>query len=143
MADNERIMIVPLRKEMLKAPRYRRTKKAVNALREFIAHHTKAKLDDVKLGIKLNNEMWKNGIQNPPHKVKVVVTKDDKGIVTAELFGAKVEKKAVDKQAEKKAKRKEAKAKDEAKADAHAEKKELADAKKATDAKKKAAKKEE
>lgn len=128
----ERIIIVPLRKEFLKAPRYRRTKKAVNALREFIAHHTKTTIDNVKLGITLNQEMWKNGIQNPPHKIKVTVVKDDKGIVNAELYGAKVKKVVEDKKADKKTARKESKAKDEAKE----EKKAMSDAKKATDAKK-------
>ena len=32
--------------------------------------------------------MWKHGIKNPPHHIKVNVTKDDSGLVQADLFGA-------------------------------------------------------
>lgn len=87
----ERAYVVPLRKEWLKAPRWRRAKKAVKALQEFAVKHMKA--DSVKLGKYVNLEIWKHGIQNPPHKVKVNCSKDDKGTVTVELVGAPVEKK--------------------------------------------------
>ena len=45
------------------------------------------KSEDVKLGKKLNDAIWQRGITNPPHKVKVTATKNDKGEVYAELFG--------------------------------------------------------
>jgi large subunit ribosomal protein L31e len=86
----ERAYVVPLRKEWLKAPRWNRTKKAVKALKEFVKKHMKAV--EVKLGKHINKELWKHGIKNPPHKVKVNCSKDDKGIVTAEMVGAPVEK---------------------------------------------------
>jgi len=88
----ERTYNVPLRKEYRKVPKWKRTKKAVKALKQFLGKHMKS--DDVKLGTKLNEEMWKHGIRNPPHHVKVNVTKDKEGVVKAELFGAKEEKKA-------------------------------------------------
>ncbi|MFC1705036.1 50S ribosomal protein L31e [Nanoarchaeota archaeon] len=89
----ERTYVVPLRKEWLKAPKYKRAKKAVMGLQQFIAKHMKA--DIVKLGKYVNKEIWKHGIQNPPHKVKIECSKDDKGIVIAELVGApKKEKKS-------------------------------------------------
>ena len=61
----ERNYIVPLRKEFMKAPRYKRAKKAVNALKEFLKKHMKS--DNVKLGKNLNLEIWKNGIK-PIHR---------------------------------------------------------------------------
>lgn len=82
----ERTYNVPLRKEYMKAPRWNRTKKAVTALRQFLAKHMKS--ENVLLSKELNEEMWKHGIKNPPHHVKVKATKDDKGVVKAELFGA-------------------------------------------------------
>ncbi len=82
----ERVYNVPLRKEYQKSPRWRRTKKAVNALREFLQKHMKS--EEVKLGKELNELLWQHGIRNPPHHVKVTATKDEKGIVRAELFGA-------------------------------------------------------
>lgn len=80
----ERTYNVPLRKEYMKAPRWNRTKKAVIALRQFLAKHMKS--EKVLLSKELNEEMWKHGIQNPPHHVKVNAVKDDKGVVKADLF---------------------------------------------------------
>ena len=91
IATLERIYNVPLRKEYQKVPRWRKTKKAVFALRQFLIKHMKS--ENVKLGKELNEKLWQNGIRNPPHHIKVTVTKDDKGLVKAELFG--VEKKEV------------------------------------------------
>jgi large subunit ribosomal protein L31e len=82
----ERTYTIPLRKGWLKAARYRRAKKAVNTVKEFLVRHMKS--DDVRLGTHLNLEIWKHGMKNPPSRVKVNVSKDDKGVVRAELFGA-------------------------------------------------------
>lgn len=82
----ERTYNVPLRREYLKAPNWNRTKKAVSALRQFLAKHLKS--EDIRLSTALNNELWKHGIKNPPHHVKVTVTRDKEGVVNAELFGA-------------------------------------------------------
>jgi len=83
----ERTYNVPLRKEYQKAPRYKRTKKAVAALREFLLRHMKA--TTVKLGPAVNEKLWERGIKKPPHHVKVTVTKNEKGEAYAELFGVK------------------------------------------------------
>src|SRR3989338_6817459 len=103
----ERTYNVPLRKEYMKVPRWRRTQKAVSALRQFLTRHMKS--ENVKLSKELNEAVWKHGIRNPPHHVKVKVTKDDKGVVNADLFP--VEKPASKKKvpAEKKPAKKESK----------------------------------
>ena len=82
----ERTYNVPLRKEFMKSPRWKRTKKAVKALREFTIKHMKS--DKVKVGKYVNLELWKHGIKNPPHHVKVNCTKDEEGNVFVELVGA-------------------------------------------------------
>ncbi|HIH42832.1 TPA: 50S ribosomal protein L31e [Candidatus Woesearchaeota archaeon] len=92
MAILERVYNVPLRNGYMKAPMYRRTKKAVNTLRTFVAKNMKVSEKKVKLGKYVNLEMWKHGIKNPPHHIKVNVKKDDEGNVFAELVGAPVEK---------------------------------------------------
>jgi len=102
----ERTYNVPLRKEYQKVPRWRRSKKAVSALRQFLMHHMKS--EDVKLSKELNEQVWLHGIRNPPHHVKVTVIKDDKGVVHAELFGAKKESKKVSKEKKAPAVKKEA-----------------------------------
>lgn len=82
----ERAYNVPLRKAWHKSPDYKRAKKAGSALRIFLERHMKS--SDIRIGKFLNKEIWKHGIKNPPHHVKVNVKKDDKDVVTAELAGA-------------------------------------------------------
>ncbi len=86
----ERTYTIPLRKEFMKVPRWKKSKKAVTALRQFLVKHMKS--EDVKIGKEVNEYVWNHGIKNPPHHVKVTVTKDDKGVVNAELFGKKKNK---------------------------------------------------
>ena len=83
----ERTYIIPLRRNFIRRARYKRAKRAVNIVREFLTKHMKS--DDVKLGNMLNLALWKRGMESPPGKIKVTVTKDDKGVVKAELFGHK------------------------------------------------------
>ncbi len=112
----EREYNVPLRKEFLKTPNWKRTKKAAKALREFLIKHMKS--DNVKIGKHLNEELWKRGIKKPPHHIKVITKKDDKGLVTAELVGAPVEEKEEEvkgKKEEKKEEKEEEKTKEEEK----------------------------
>ena len=45
------------------------------------------KTEDVKLTRELNEAVWKHGIKNPPHHIKVTVVKDEKGVATADVFG--------------------------------------------------------
>lgn len=85
----ERSYNVPLRREWLKVPKHRRANKAAKALKEFLVRHMKS--DKVSIGKYANIELWKNGIRNPPHHIKVDVKKYDNGDVKAELVGAPVE----------------------------------------------------
>jgi large subunit ribosomal protein L31e len=80
-----RTYTIPLRRGYAETPRYKRTNKAVRVLKEFLAKHMKS--EDVRLGKELNEYMWAKGIQNPPPRVSVIVTKDKEGIVRAELEG--------------------------------------------------------
>ncbi|MBU0629218.1 MAG: 60S ribosomal protein L31 [Nanoarchaeota archaeon] len=103
----ERVYNVPLRKKYRNAPNWKRTKRAVTALREFIQKHMKSK--DVKIGKYANLDLWKHGIKNPPHHIKVNCIKYDDGIVRAEIIGAPQEK---PKEEPKKAEKDEIKVKD-------------------------------
>lgn len=76
---------IPLRKEFRKAPNYKRSKKAMTGLITFLQKHMKS--EDIKVGPKLNEKIWENGIKNPPHHVEVAVLKTDEGQVRAELVG--------------------------------------------------------
>ena len=86
----ERVYNVPLRKKYQRAPRWKRTNRAVTALREFVLKNMKS--DEMKLGKYANLKLWENGIRNPPHHIKVNCQKDEDGIVRVELIDAPKEK---------------------------------------------------
>jgi len=87
MANLKRSYNVPLRSQWLKVPKYKRAKKAMRALRSFLVRHMKAEPENVKIGPYLNEEVWQNGMKNPPHHVKINTEKNEDGIVLAELDG--------------------------------------------------------
>ena len=85
MATLERTYTIPLRREYLKVPKYKRAKKAMIGLRKFLVKHMKS--ENVRIGPQLNEKVWSRGMKSPPPYVKVFVTKDDDGAVYAELEG--------------------------------------------------------
>ncbi|MFT4298008.1 MAG: hypothetical protein ACMXX5_02345, partial [Candidatus Woesearchaeota archaeon] len=90
-------------------PKYKRAKKAIRTIQEFISKNMKS--EEVKLGKYLNLKVWEKGIKSPPHHVLIIAKKDENGIVTAELKNAPKEKEeAKPKKAEKKPEDKEAEA---------------------------------
>ena len=95
--EQSRVYTINLSKVWL-APRIRRTKRAINMIREFAQRHMKS--DDVKIDRSLNEVMWKRGIRKPPRKIRVKMVKDEDDVVTVSLYSEevkeeeKVEKKA-------------------------------------------------
>lgn len=87
----ERTYNIPLRRDFLKAPRYKRAKKAVGAVRGFLERHMKG--SPVRLGSHLNRKIWEKGAKNPPHHVKVTAVKYEDESVKAELIGFPLEEK--------------------------------------------------
>lgn len=135
----ERQYIIPLRREWLKSPKHKRAKKAVAAVRQFLARHMRAEIEDIKVERWLNEELWKRGEKKPPHKIRVKAVKDDNGIVRAEIIelserAKKIEAKEnarvmiIDKK--KKAEEEKKKAEEEAKKKEEEEKKKAEEAKK-------------
>lgn len=90
----ERVYVIPLRRETLKVPPFRKANKAVKTVRDFIKRHMKS--ENVAVGKYLNLHIWNHGAKNPPHKVKVNAAKDDKGKVFVELVDAPKEKPKVE-----------------------------------------------
>ena len=83
----ERIYTIPLGRAWI-APRYRRAAKAITVLRKFVQRHMKP--DEVIIDPSVNEEIWKRGIQNPPRKIRVKLSKDDTGLVTVTMAEAEV-----------------------------------------------------
>ena len=81
----ERIYTIPLGRAWV-VPKYRRAEKAVTVLRKFVARHMKP--DEVIIDPSVNEEIWKRGIQNPPRKIRVKLSKDNTGLVTVTMAEA-------------------------------------------------------
>jgi large subunit ribosomal protein L31e len=76
----EREYVIPIRRAILKVPRYERTRIAIRTIKRFIAKHMKIPdrdLKKVKLDVFLNNEIWFRGRKNPPTKIKVKAIKQE------------------------------------------------------------------
>lgn len=86
----ERVYSIPLRRETLKVPPFKKANKAVKTVQQFISKHMKS--ENVVIGKYLNLKIWHHGAKNPPHHVKVNAAKDDKGRVFVELADAPKEK---------------------------------------------------
>lgn len=75
MAELKREYVVPLRRKTKLAPKWRRSKKAVSVLKDFIRKHMKT--DNIVICPELNEKIWEKGIKNPPGKVSVIAYKFD------------------------------------------------------------------
>jgi large subunit ribosomal protein L31e len=88
--DNlSRIYTINLGKARL-TPRYRRTDRVVNMIREFARRHMKS--NEVKLDQELNRHVWKRGKAHPPRRLRVRMTKDEDGIVVISPYEEAVKK---------------------------------------------------
>lgn len=78
----ERIYMVPLGRAWV-APRYKRAEKAVTLLRAFVERHMKP--SSIRIDPEVNEEVWRRGIENPPRRIRVKLSKDEEGAVTVTL----------------------------------------------------------
>jgi large subunit ribosomal protein L31e len=80
----EREYVIPLRSNWSKVARYKRTAKAVDTIKKFVAKHMRVIERDenkVKLDTYLNNELWHRGMKKPPAKVRVKVKRDGENVI--------------------------------------------------------------
>jgi large subunit ribosomal protein L31e len=78
-----RVYTVNLGKAWL-TPRYRRTDRVMNMVREFAEKNMKS--DEVKIDQDLSRHIWSRGKTNPPRKVRVKMVKDEDDVVTVSLY---------------------------------------------------------
>ena len=71
----ESIYTIPLRKEFSKVAEYKRTRRSITEIRNFIKNHMK--VDEVKIGKHLNKKMHECGRKNPPNKIQVKAVKEE------------------------------------------------------------------
>ncbi len=80
--EEERIFIIPLRVTKT-VPRTKRSPRAIKAIKEYVEKHTKA--EKVWIDSRVNEAIWKRGIQHPPKKIRVKVIPVEEGEVSVEL----------------------------------------------------------
>jgi len=101
----ERVITISLAKAR-PTPRYRRTDRIINLVKETVARHMKVKVGEVQISQKLNEELWSKGKRSRLPRITVKVSKDEEGTVFTKLPNEKEE----GEEEEQKAKEKEAKA---------------------------------
>ena len=74
MAEKEMVFNIPLR-NVKGISRRRRANYAVKLVRNFIARHMKVSEDNVWIDNRVNEEIWKRGIEKPPSKITVKAIK--------------------------------------------------------------------
>lgn len=81
----EKIIILNLRKDSLRTPKWRRTSDAVSILRRRIAKFSKG--GRVKIDRRTNDTIWSRGARTPKMRLRIKVKKLDDGSVETELLG--------------------------------------------------------
>jgi large subunit ribosomal protein L31e len=79
---DERVYIIPLANAR-KGPRNKWAKKSIRYLREFMTRHFKP--ESLVISQEVNERIWERGIQKPPRKLKVRVTKNIDGLCVVYL----------------------------------------------------------
>ena len=79
---DERIYTIPLAKAR-RGPRNKWAKKSIRYLREFMTRHFKP--ESLVISQEVNQRIWERGIQKPPRKLKVRVTKNIDGLCVVYL----------------------------------------------------------
>ena len=80
----ERVYVINLRRTR-EVSRTRRSPYAVRLIRRFVARHMKVDLDKVKIDNSVNEYVWSRGIEKPPRRIEVKVTKYSDGTVRVAL----------------------------------------------------------
>jgi len=79
----ERLYTVPLRRAFWTGSRLRRSNQAVRVLREFVTRHMKP--EELLIQPEVNDRIWARGIQKPPRRIRVRVTKNSDNLVRVYL----------------------------------------------------------
>ena len=65
-------------------PKYRRTDRAINIIKEFTERHMQT--DKVKIDQDLNRHIWSRGKKNPPRKIRLRMVKEDDDTVVVSSY---------------------------------------------------------
>ena len=78
-------LTVPLRAAW-NVPRNRRASRAITEVRNQVHRHLKVEVDEVVwIDPAVNEYIWKNGIENPPRKISLQITRHDEEDIPIEV----------------------------------------------------------
>lgn len=81
----EKVLVFNLRRDALKAPKWRRSKDVASLLRRRVMKFSKS--GKVEIGNGISEAIWSRGSRSPPMRLRLKITKLDDGSVKAELVG--------------------------------------------------------
>lgn len=84
--EMEREYVIPLRASQHQPSRRRRAGHALETVRRFIVRHMKGAPEDVWIDPRLNEFIWKRGIQHIPSKVRVKAISFEDGLIEVDLL---------------------------------------------------------
>jgi len=82
----EREFVVPLRASQHQPSRRRRAGHALETVRRFITRHMQGDASDVWIDPRLNEYIWRRGIQHIPSKVRVKAIRFEDGLIEVDLM---------------------------------------------------------
>lgn len=82
----EREYVVPLRASQHQPSRRRRAGHALLTVRRFVSRHMKGAEADVWIDPRLNEYLWRRGIQHIPAKVRVKAIRFEDGLIEVDLL---------------------------------------------------------
>jgi large subunit ribosomal protein L31e len=78
-------LVVPLRNAW-NITRYKRAPRAIQIIREQVIQHLKVKEEEtVWIDPNVNEFIWKRGIENPPRKIRLQITRHDEPDIPIEV----------------------------------------------------------
>jgi large subunit ribosomal protein L31e len=78
-------LVVPLRKAW-NITRFKRSPRAIKIIRNEVIRHLKVKEDEeIWIDQAVNEAIWKNGIENPPRKIRLQITRHDEPDIPIEV----------------------------------------------------------
>ena len=82
----ERDYVVPLRASQHAPSRRRRAGHALTTVRRFVSRHMKGREQDVWIDPRLNEFLWRRGIQHVPREVRVRAIRFEDGLIEVDLL---------------------------------------------------------
>ncbi|MGI0052666.1 MAG: 50S ribosomal protein L31e [Thermoplasmata archaeon] len=82
----EREYVIPLRASQFQPSRRRRAGHALGTVRRFVARHMKGAPEQIWLDPRLNEHIWKRGIQHLPRTVRIKAIRFEDGLIEVDLL---------------------------------------------------------